>query len=114
MSRTVGLIRATEGSAAGVSDYALAQCLLITGFHHMQNRCFDTFSRGPADTRFMDASKVVKLFAEEIRRDTGLALECGAQGKICRALQPRRLRAHIHRGPISTNMPNSSAAAVPT
>lgn len=81
MSRTVGLIRATEGSAAGVSDYALAQCLLITGFHHMQNRCFDTFSRGPADTRFMDASKVVKLFAEEIRRDTGLALDAALKGK---------------------------------
>lgn len=81
MSRTVGLIRATEGSAAGVSDYALAQCLLITGFHHMQNRCFDTFSRGPADTRFMDASKVVKLFAEEIRRDTGLTLDAALKGK---------------------------------
>lgn len=56
MSRAVGLIRATEGSAAGVSDCALAQSLLITGFHHMQNRCFDTVSRGLGDVRYMDIS----------------------------------------------------------
>ena len=72
MSRAVGLIRATEGSAAGVSDCALAQSLLITGFHHMQNRCFDTVSRGLGDVRYMDISKAVKIFAEELTRDTGL------------------------------------------
>lgn len=84
MSRAVGLIRATEGSAAGVSDCALAQSLLITGFHHMQNRCFDTVTRDPADTRFMDTSKVTKLFAEELERDTGLALDAALKGKHAR------------------------------
>ena len=81
MSRAVGLIRATEGSAAGVSDCALAQSLLITGFHHMQNRCFDTVSRGLGDVRYMDTSKAVKIFAEELTRDTGLALDAALKGK---------------------------------
>lgn len=81
MSRAVGLIRATEGSAAGVSDFALAQSLLITGFHHMQNRCFDTVSRGLGDVRYMDTSKAVKIFAEELTRDTGLALDAALKGK---------------------------------
>lgn len=81
MSRAVGLIRATEGSAAGVSDCALAQSLLITGFHHMQNRCFDTVSRGLGDVRYMDISKAVKIFAEELTRDTGLALDAALKGK---------------------------------
>lgn len=84
MSRAVGLIRATEGSAAGVGDYALAQSLLSTGLHHMQNRCFDTVTRDPADTRFMDTSKVTKLFAEELERDTGLALDAALKGKHAR------------------------------
>lgn len=84
MSRAVGLIRATEGSAAGVGDYALAQSLLSTGLHHMQNRCFDTVTRDPADTRFMDTSKVTKLFAEELERDTGLALDAALKGKHTR------------------------------
>lgn len=84
MSRAVGLIRATEGSAAGVGDYALAQSLLSTGLHHMQNRCFDTVTRDPADTRFMDTSKVTKLFAEELGRDTGLALDAALKGKHAR------------------------------
>lgn len=77
----VGLIRATEGSAAGVSDCALAQSLLITGFHHMQNRCFDTVSHGLGDVRYMDTSKAVKIFAEELTRDTGLALDAALKGK---------------------------------
>lgn len=81
MSRAVGLIRATEGSAAGVSDFALAQSLLITEFHHMQNRCFDTVSRGLGDVRYMDTSKAVKIFAEELTRDTGLALDAALKGK---------------------------------
>lgn len=81
MSRAVGLIRATEGSAAGVSDCVLAQSLLITGFHHMQNRCFDTVSRGLGDVRYMDTSKAVKIFAEELTRDTGLALDAALKGK---------------------------------
>lgn len=84
MSRAVGLIRATEGSAASVGDYALAQSLLSTGLHHMQNRCFDTVTRDPADTRFMDTSKVTKLFAEELERDTGLALDAALKGKHAR------------------------------
>ena len=84
MSRAVGLIRATEGSAAGVGDYALAQSLLSTGLHHMQNRCFDTVTRDTADTRFMDTSKVTKLFAEELERDTGLALDAALKGKHAR------------------------------
>lgn len=81
MSRAVGLIRATESSAAGVSDFALAQSLLITGFHHMQNRCFDTVSRGLGDVSYMDTSKAVKIFAEELTRDTGLALDAALKGK---------------------------------
>ena len=81
MSRAVVLIRATEGSAAGVSDCALAQSLLITGFHHMQNRCFDTVSRDLGDVRYMDTSKAVKIFAEELTRDTGLALDAALKGK---------------------------------
>lgn len=85
MSRAVGSIRATESSAAGVGDYALAQqSLLSTGLHHMQNRCFDTVTRDPADTRFMDTSKVTKLFAEELERDTGLALDAALKGKHAR------------------------------
>ena len=75
------VIRATEGSAAGVSDCALAQSLLIIGFHHMQNRCFDTVSRGLGDVRYMDTSKAVKIFAEELTRDTGLALDAALKGK---------------------------------
>ena len=62
----------------------VAQSLLSTGLHHMQNRCFDTVTRDPADTRFMDTSKVTKLFAEELGRDTGLALDAALKGKHAR------------------------------
>lgn len=81
MSRAVGLLRATEASAAGVDDYTLAQSFLITGLHHMQNRCFDTISRDLGDVRYMDTSKAVKIFAEELTRDTGLALDAALKGK---------------------------------
>lgn len=113
MSRAVGLIRATEGSAAGVSDCALAQSLLITRFHHMQNRCFDTVSRGLGDVRYMDTSKAVKIFAEELTRDTGLALDAALKGKYAMRYG-RDVDALYSPMPISTNMPNFSATAVPT
>ena len=80
MARAIGLIRATDARASVVGDYALAQNLLITGLRHMKDRCFDTVSRDPADVRFMDASKVVKAFTEELGRDTGLALEKAIKG----------------------------------
>lgn len=80
MSRAIGLIRATDARASGVGDYALAQNLLITGLHHMKDRSFDTVSRDMADVRFMDTSKVVKVFTEELGRDTGVALEQAIRG----------------------------------
>lgn len=83
MARAIGLIRATDARASDVGDYALAQNLLITGLCHMKDRCFDAVSRDLADVRFMDASKVVKTFTEELGRDTGLALEKSLKGSHC-------------------------------
>lgn len=105
MSRAVGSIRATESSAAGVGDYALAQSLLSTGLHHMQNRCFDTVTRDPADTRFMDTSKVTKLFAEELERDTGLALDAALKGNMPDTTAATPTRSYSPR-PTWTNMPS--------
>lgn len=81
IARAIALIRATDARASAVDDYALAQNLLITGLHSMKDRCFDAISRDPADVRFMDTSKVVKTFSEELGRNTGLALEHALMGR---------------------------------